>query len=77
MEWTSTKDRHEIRKLVGYLPQDFTFFSKLKTWEFLDYAAQLSTSLKRKERMAKVDNLLNQVGLLDVRDRMATNFRVG
>jgi len=31
--------RHEIRRLIGYLPQDFTFFSKLKTWEFLDYAA--------------------------------------
>lgn len=69
--------RHEIRKLVGYLPQDFTFFSKLKTWEFLDYAAQLSTTLKRKERIAKVDKLLNQVGLLDVRDRMANKLSGG
>ena len=32
--------RQKIRTLIGYLPQDFTFFSKLKTWEFLDYAAQ-------------------------------------
>jgi ABC-type multidrug transport system ATPase subunit len=69
--------RHEIRRLIGYLPQDFTFFSKLKTWEFLDYAAQLATSLKRKERLAKVDKLLDQVGLLDVRDRMANKLSGG
>ena len=69
--------RHAIRKQIGYLPQDFTFFSKLKTWEFLDYAAQLSTSLKRKERLAKVDRLLDQVGLLDVRDRMANKLSGG
>ena len=36
------KDRGEIRKMLGYLPQDFRFFTKLKTWEFLDYAAGLS-----------------------------------
>ncbi|RLD68078.1 MAG: ABC transporter ATP-binding protein, partial [Bacteroidetes bacterium] len=35
------KDRREIRKMLGYLPQDFRFFTKLKTWEFLDYAAGL------------------------------------
>lgn len=69
--------RHEIRKRIGYLPQDFTFFSKLKAWEFLDYAAQLSTSLQRKDRLARVDKLLYQVGLLDVRDRLANNLSGG
>lgn len=69
--------RQRIRAMIGYLPQDFTFFSKLKTWEFLDYAAQLSTSLKRKERLTRVDKLLDQVGLLDVRDRMANKLSGG
>ena len=69
--------RHKIRSQIGYLPQDFTFFSKLKTWEFLDYAAQLSTSLTRKERLTRVDKLLDQVGLLDVRERMANKLSGG
>lgn len=69
--------RHEIRKLIGYLPQDFTFFSKLKTWEFLDYAAKLSNTLKKKDRLIKVDKLLDQVGLLDVRERMANKLSGG
>ncbi len=71
------KQRQQIRKVVGYLPQDFTFFSKLKTYEFLDYAAQLSTTLKKKERLIKVDSLLDQVGLLDVRERMANKLSGG
>ena len=36
------KDRKAIRSLLGYLPQDFRFFEKLKTWEFLDYGAGLA-----------------------------------
>lgn len=71
------KHRHEIRRVIGYLPQDFTFFSKLKTWEFLDYAARLSTPLRRKERLQKVDQLLDQVGLLEVRERLANKLSGG
>lgn len=71
------ESRQKIRPLIGYLPQDFSFFSKLKAWEFLDYAAKLSTSLKRKERYKRVDELLDQVGLLDVRDRMANKLSGG
>jgi ABC-2 type transport system ATP-binding protein len=70
-------NRQKIRPLIGYLPQDFTFFSKLKTWEFLDYAAKLSTSLKKKDRHVKVDELLDQVGLLDMRERMANKLSGG
>lgn len=69
--------RQKIRPLIGYLPQDFTYFSKLKTWEFLDYAAQLATVLNKKERIRKVDMLLDQVGLLDVRERMANKLSGG
>jgi ABC-type multidrug transport system ATPase subunit len=69
--------RQKIRPLIGYLPQDFTFFSKLKTWEFLDYAAKLSMLTKKKERLVKVDQLLDQVGLLDVRERMANKLSGG
>ena len=27
------RDRKAIRSVLGYLPQDFRFFEKLKTWE--------------------------------------------
>jgi ABC-2 type transport system ATP-binding protein len=71
------KDRGEIRKMLGYLPQDFRFFSKLKTWEFLDYAAGLSGIKSKAIRRQKVDGWLEKVGLFDARDRQANNLSGG
>ncbi len=39
-----TKDRKAIRSILGYLPQDFRFFEKLKVWEFLDYGLERDAS---------------------------------
>lgn len=72
-----TKNRKEIRKMLGYLPQDFRFFTKLKTWEFLDYAAALSGIKNKKERLTKVDEWLEKVGLFDSRERQANNLSGG
>ena len=44
------KQRKEIRGILGYLPQDFRFFAKYKTHEFLDYAARLSGMTNGKQR---------------------------
>ncbi len=71
------KNRKEIRQMLGYLPQDFRFFSKLKTWEFLDYAAGLSGLNKKKDRLAKVDEWLEKVGLFDFRERDANKLSGG
>lgn len=71
------RDRGEIRKMLGYLPQDFRFFSKLKTWEFLDYAAGLAGINNKRTRYQKVDEWLEKVGLFDARDRLANKLSGG
>lgn len=71
------KHRREIRKMLGYLPQDFRFFSALRTWEFLDYSGALAGMKNKKERLSEVDRLLDQVGLLEVRDRQANKLSGG
>jgi ABC-type multidrug transport system ATPase subunit len=71
------KNRKEIRSMLGYLPQDFRFFTSLKTWEFLDYSGSLAGLKNKKERIAEVDRLLDQVGLLEVRDRQANRLSGG
>ncbi|NOU61079.1 ABC transporter ATP-binding protein [Marinifilum caeruleilacunae] len=70
-------DRKEIRNILGYLPQDFRFFTKLKTWEFLDYAASLAGIRSKKIRHKKVDEWLEKVGLFDVRERDANKLSGG
>jgi len=71
------KHRKELRSILGYLPQDFRFFTSLKTWEFLDYSGSLAGMRNKKERLAEVDRLLDQVGLLEVRDRQANRLSGG
>jgi len=71
------KNRKEIRKMLGYLPQEFSTFPKIRTWEFLDYNARLAGISIYKERMDIVDKLLNEVGLLEVKDRYAKKLSGG
>jgi ABC-type multidrug transport system ATPase subunit len=72
-----SKHRKEIRKMLGYLPQDFRFFTKLRSWEFLDYAARLAGMSSKKERKARVTEMLESVGLGQVRNRMANKLSGG
>ncbi|MCC8087847.1 MAG: ABC transporter ATP-binding protein [Rikenellaceae bacterium] len=71
------KQRKQVRKILGYLPQDFRFFAKYKTYEFLDYAASLSGFSNSRKRKDAVDAMLEEVGLFEVRDRYASRLSGG
>jgi len=71
------KDRKQIRSILGYLPQDFRFFTKLKTYEFLDYAARLAGLTNTKVRNNIVEKMLEEVGLYEARNRFANNLSGG
>jgi len=72
-----SKHRKEVRTMTGYLPQDFRFFPKLKTWEFLDYSAQLGGLKGKSKRSEAIDEMLEQVGLYEVRERYANQLSGG
>jgi ABC-2 type transport system ATP-binding protein len=69
--------RKEVRSILGYLPQDFRFFAKYKVHEFLDYAAVLSGMNNSSIRKKAVDEMLEQVGLYEVRERYASKLSGG
>ncbi|HEX9973293.1 MAG TPA: ATP-binding cassette domain-containing protein, partial [bacterium] len=71
------KDRRAIRSMLGYLPQNFRFFTKLRTWEFLDYVASLAGLYDSKIRKKAVDEMLERVGLYEARDRMTNKLSGG
>lgn len=71
------KDRAKIRAMIGYLPQEFSTFSKLKTSEFLDYTARLAGMRESKSRNNAVDEMLETVGLYEARDRQANKLSGG
>jgi len=70
-------NRAYVRRMLGYLPQDFSFFSNLTTFEFLDYAARLAGMDNRRRRSEAVNTMLEEVGLFDVRSRKAGKLSGG
>ena len=71
------KNRKEIRSMLGYLPQDFRFFAKLRTYEFLDYIARLAGMNQSSKRKDAVEKMLEEVGLYEARNRFANNLSGG
>ena len=71
------RHRDQLRSIIGYLPQDFRFFAKYKVAEFLDYGARLSGMNSRKQRKVAVDDMLEKVGLYDVRNKYASKLSGG
>jgi ABC-type multidrug transport system ATPase subunit len=71
------KNRKEIRTMLGYLPQDFRFFAKLRTYEFLDYIARLAGMNQASVRKDAVEKMLEEVGLYEARNRFANNLSGG
>jgi ABC-2 type transport system ATP-binding protein len=51
-----------VKKRIGFLPENPYFYDYLKGWEFLDFYGQLY-GMGRRERRAKTEQLLEQVGL--------------
>jgi len=72
-----SKYRKEVRTMLGYLPQDFRFFSNLTTFEFLDYGARLSGMKNSKTRNDAIHQMLETVGLFEARDRKANKLSGG
>lgn len=75
-DYDLSKDRKAIRSMLGYLPQDFHSFQKLRAWEFLDYSAGLA-GIEKSKRRELVDEMLRKVGLFDERDRWANRLSGG
>lgn len=71
------KNRKKVRAITGYLPQDFSAFPKLRSWEFLDYSARLAGVSNKQQRRDAIDEMLEEVGLYEVRERFANKLSGG
>ena len=57
----------EVRKTLGYLPQEFGLFPKVSAENLLDYFALMKGVIERRARREVVEALLQQTNLWDVR----------
>ncbi len=59
----------EVRKILGYLPQDFGVYPKIGAEVLLTHLAQLKGIANAKERKEVVDSLLHKTNLYNVRKK--------
>ncbi len=71
------KTPEELRKTLGYLPQDFGVYPRVSAYDMLDHMAVLKGISNAKDRKETVENLLNQVNLWNVRKKAIAGFSGG
>ncbi|MBX2923219.1 MAG: ABC transporter ATP-binding protein [Chitinophagaceae bacterium] len=71
------KQPQEIRKILGYLPQDFGVYQNVSAEEMLDHIADMKGIGIRSERTSAVADLLKRVNLYDVRKKKLGSYSGG
>ncbi len=71
------KEKATVRRLLGYLPQEFGVYPKINPEMMLDHIAQLKGIDNRKERKQTVAALLNRVNLYADRKKNLGTFSGG
>ena len=71
------REPERVRRLLGYLPQDFGVYPKVSAQDLLDHLARLKGMVDAKSRRAAVDALLQRVNLYDVRRQHLGGFSGG
>lgn len=67
----------ELRKTLGYLPQEFGVYPNITALQLLDHIAILKGVSNKKERQDLVEYLLQKVNLLDKKNEKVKSFSGG
>ena len=71
------RQKEEVRKTLGYLPQDFGVYPRVSAEEMLDQIALLKGIVNRRQRKEAVQELMHRVNLWDYRKKRLTGFSGG
>ena len=72
----STRQPLDVKRIVGYLPDNVGFYEEMTAKENLLYTADLN-GIPQKEAISRIDELLSRVGLDDVADKEVGKFSRG
>ncbi len=71
------KQKNDVRKILGYLPQEFGVYPKMSALEMLHHLAILKGIASAGERKTMVEALLNQTNLWDSRKKALSTYSGG
>jgi len=67
----------KLRRVLGYLPQDFGVYPRVSCYDMLNHMAMLKGIAGTRERKETVESLLNQTNLWPVRKKALAGFSGG
>lgn len=59
----------DVRRILGYLPQEFGLYPSLSVWECLDYLGILAGLSRARDRKERMERTLERVNLTELRHR--------
>jgi len=71
------KDKNQVRKVLGYLPQEFGVYPKVSAVSMLDHIASLKGITNKSERKDVVEALLKKTNLWQVRKKNLGTYSGG
>ena len=71
------EQKDETRKILGYLPQEFGVYPKMRAIDLLDHLAVMKGITSHKERKEVVESLLQQTNLWDSRKKALGGYSGG
>jgi len=71
------KQKDEVRRILGYLPQEFGVYPKVSAIEMLDHFAVLKGIIDRRRRKETVEAILQRTNLYNDRKRKLGTFSGG
>jgi ABC-2 type transport system ATP-binding protein len=71
------RQKDAVRRMLGYLPQDFGVYPRISTEDMLDHLAVLKGYTNRRERKDLIELLLNRVNLYQYRKKALSGFSGG
>ncbi|MES2522591.1 MAG: ABC transporter ATP-binding protein [Gemmatimonadota bacterium] len=71
------RQKDELRKTLGYLPQEFGLYPNVSAEDLLSHFAALEGITRRRLRKSTVESLLRQVNLWDVRKKRLGGYSGG
>ena len=75
--WDVLNEKDRVRRILGYLPQDFGVYPDVTAEQMLNHVAVLKGLSKKKERKEIVRQLLIQTNLMDVKKQKLGSFSGG
>jgi len=71
------RSKDEVRRMLGYLPQDFGVYPRVNAEEMLDQIALLKGIANRRQRKEVVNEMLHRVNLWEHRRKRLTGYSGG